>query len=204
MSDNSIPSSAGESPYSPPPAAPVPPAQQPHQAYPGAAPAYGQPAPTYGQQAPTYGQQAPTYGQPAPSYGQPSSAALPYGAPAQPPVQQPYGAAPGYGYAQNPYPVYPAPRPASGLAITSLVTGIVSVVFSWLGLPALAAIVAVITGHMALKKTKADPSIGGRGMAFAGLIIGYVMLGVIAIMIIVTIFTFAMFGAFTLPFLYNS
>lgn len=196
MSDNSIPPSAGESPYSPPPAAPAPPAQ-PHQAYPGAAPAFGQPAPTYGQP-------APTYGQPAPTYGQPASAPLPYGAPPQPPVQQPYGATPGYGYAQNPYPVYPAPRPTSGLAITSLVTAIVSVVFSWLALPALAAVVAVITGHMALKKTKADPNIGGRGMAFAGLIIGYVMLGVIAIMIIVTIFTFVLFGAFTLPFLYNS
>lgn len=182
MSDNSIPPSAGESPYTPPPAAPAPPAQ-PHQAYPGAAPAYGQSAP---------------------AYGQPSSAPLPYGAPAQPPAQQPYGAAPAYGYAQNPYPVYPPPRPTSGLAITSLVTAIVSVVFSWLALPALAAVVAVITGHMALKKTKADPNIGGRGMAFAGLIIGYVMLGVIAIMIIVTIFTFVLFGAFTLPFLYNS
>jgi hypothetical protein len=100
--------------------------------------------------------------------------------------------------------VYPAPRPASGLAITSLVTALVSVVFSWLGVPALAAIAAVITGHMALKKTKNDPTIGGRGMAFAGLIIGYIVIGFLALSIVIALVGLAMFGAFTAPFLYNS
>lgn len=147
---------------------------QPTQAYPGAAPVYGAPA--------------------TPGYGQPQSPVQPgYGAPHQP-----------YGYAQNPYPVYPAPRPTSGLAITSLVCGIVSFLFSWLFLPALASIAAVITGHMALKKTKNDPTVGGRGMAFAGLILGYVVLGIGVLTIAISLISLLAFGAFTLPFLYNS
>lgn len=164
----------------PPPAGGTPytpppaPPVQPTQAYPGAAPVYGAPA--------------------APGYGQPQSPVQPgYGAPHQP-----------YGYAQNPYPVYPAPRPTSGLAITSLVCGIVSLLFSWLFLPALASIAAVITGHMALKKTKNDPTVGGRGMAFAGLILGYVVLGIGVLTIAISLISLLAFGAFTLPFLYNS
>lgn len=140
-------------------------------------------------------------GQPTQAY---PGAAPAYGAPPAPGYAQPQPPAQAYGYAQNPYPVYAAPRPLSGLAITSLVCGIVSLAFSWLFLPALASIAAVITGHMALKKTKNDPTVGGRGMAFAGLILGYVVLGVGAITIAVTVVTFLAFGAFTLPFLYNS
>lgn len=109
-----------------------------------------------------------------------------------------------YGYAQSPYPVYPAPRPTSGLAITSLVCALVSVLFSWLVLPILVAVAAVITGHMALKKTKSDPTVGGRGMAFAGLIIGYVVLGIGVLLIAITVFTFVVLGAFTIPFIYAS
>lgn len=147
---------------------------QPTQAYPGAAPIYGAPV--------------------APGPGRP-----------QPPVAPGYGAPhQSFGVAQGSYPVYPAPRPTSGLAITSLVCGIVSLLFSWLFLPALASIAAVITGHMALKKTKNDPTVGGRGMAFAGLILGYVVLGIGVITVGVTIISFLMVGAFTLPFLYNS
>jgi hypothetical protein len=80
----------------------------------------------------------------------------------------------------------------------------VSVVFSWLAFPMLAAIAAVITGHMALKQTRNNPAIGGRGVAFAGLIIGYIMLGFLALGVVMTIIGFVAFGAFTLPFLYNS
>lgn len=160
----------------PPPAggSPYIPPAQPQQAYPGA----------------------------APTYTPPPAAIAPYGQPPQPAgysaPQQPYG------YAQSPYPVYPAPRPTSGLAITSLVCAIVSVLFSWLFLPTLASIAAVITGHMALKKTRNDPTVGGRGMAFAGLIIGYVMLAVTVILVGVTIVSILFVGAFTLPFIYSS
>jgi hypothetical protein len=67
---------------------------------------------------------------------------------------------------------YYAP-PTSGLAITSMVCGILGLV-TCLMLPG---IPAVICGHMALNRM-ADPSVrlGGRGMAIAGLIMGYLSL----------------------------
>lgn len=130
---------------------------------------------------------------PPQQYGSPTQ---PYGAP-----PQPYGAAPQPGYGT---PSYPVARPTSGLAITSLVCAIVSVVFSWLIFPVLAAVAAVITGHMALKQTRANSAIGGRGIAFAGLIIGYIMLGFLALGVVVTVISFVFFGAFTLPFLFSS
>ena len=62
------------------------------------------------------------------------------------------------------------PRPKQTLAIVSLVTGIVGVVFSFVaGLGILPAIAGVVTGHMALKR---EPH--ARGFAIAGLITGYV------------------------------
>ena len=177
--------------YAPTYPAQVPP--QPTQAYPGAAPGYGQVAP----QQPPYGQ-APT---PQPPYGV-AAAQSGYGAPVAPQQQgySPY-ATPGY-----PTPGYPAPpaRPTSGLAITSLVCGIAGIVLFWAVVPMLASIAAVITGHMALRQTKRDPGLGGRGMAFAGVIMGYVVAGVLVFSIISTIVGLLFFGAFTLPFLYAS
>lgn len=198
VSDNSFPPSTGDPQLTPPPApgasAPAAaPAQswpavapaQPTQAYPGAVPSYSPPPapPVYG--APTSG-----YGAPAASQG--------YGAvaPLQPPAPS-YGAPQAYGA-----PLYAAPRPTSGLAITSLVCGIAGLLLSWLVIPLLASIVAVITGHMALGQTKRNPAIGGRGLAFAGLILGYVVVLILAITIVTTVIGFIFFGAFTLPFLF--
>lgn len=74
--------------------------------------------------------------------------------------------------------------PTSSLAIISMVCGILGLV-TCLMLPG---IPAVICGHMALNRI-ADPSmrLGGRGMAIAGLIMGYLsvlsMVGFVLIMI---------------------
>src|SRR6476660_5937993 len=58
----------------------------------------------------------------------------------------------------------------SGLSTASLVLGILSFV----GCMVLTAIPAIITGHIARRRTKEEPEIyGGRGMALAGLILGY-------------------------------
>ena len=81
------------------------------------------------------------------------------------------------------------PMPTSGLAIASLICGIMALV-SCLFLPG---IPAVICGHMALKRL-ADPGVrmSGRGMAIAGLIMGYFSLVVLAgfvLLILVGIFT---------------
>ncbi len=197
MSDPTSPSPAGDQ-ASPPASGAVPP------------PAYGAtPPPAYrSAPPPPSGATAP------PPYGS-APVIQPYGsAPAIQPYTPP--AAPQQGYAAPPsgYPVYgaapafPAPRPASGLAITSLICGIVGVVFGtflfFIVLPFLASVVAVITGHLALRKTKTDPSVGGRGMAFAGLIMGYVMVAVSVILLGVVLFGFLFFGAFTLPFVLSS
>ncbi|KJL27735.1 DUF4190 domain-containing protein [Microbacterium oxydans] len=209
MSDNSIPPSAGEQPPVPPAAQNIPPAppappypgtpSYPTQAYPGAVPAYGQ-QPAYPVSAPPPAQ--PGYGAAPtqPNYGAPTQ--QPYGAVQQPGYQQPGYQQPGYQAYGTPN--YPVARPTSGLAITSLICALASVVFSWLAFPILAAVVAVITGHMALKQTKANPAVGGRGMAFAGLIIGYIMLGFLALGIAFAVISAIFFGAFTVPFLVNS
>ena len=75
--------------------------------------------------------------------------------------------------------VVPAPpeKQASGLAITSLVLGILSFC-----LPLIPAIPAVITGHLALGRIRRQPDkIGGKGMAIAGLVMGYFGLALMAL-----------------------
>lgn len=112
-----------------------------------------------------------------------------------PPAYAPYGA--------PVYPAAPAPRPTSGLAITSLICGIAGVVLVWAIIPVLASIAAVITGHMALGQTRRDPGIGGRGMAIAGLILGYAMIAIAAFTLIGIIISFLFVGAFSLPFIFS-
>ena len=85
----------------------------------------------------------------------------------QPPVppQQPMSPPPGYQGA--PQPGYGQPAGTNGLAIASLILGILWL--CWLG-----SILAVIFGHVALgqiKKTGGAQQ--GRGMAIAGLVLGY-------------------------------
>jgi hypothetical protein len=76
--------------------------------------------------------------------------------------------------------------PTSGAAVASLVLGIVGVLGGWcmLGLPCL---IAVVLGHVAMSETKPG-SKSGRGMAVAGLVLGYLFL---APMVIFTIMLFA-------------
>ncbi|BCU77689.1 GYF domain-containing protein [Luteolibacter sp. LG18] len=91
-----------------------------------------------------------------------------------------YPAAP-MGYQQTPYP-YAMPygvvptAPTSGLAIASMVCGIVGFCMCWLAV--LGGIPAVICGHMALSRiNESEVPMGGRGMAIAGLILGYIAIG---------------------------
>ncbi len=104
---------------------------------------------------------------PAPQYPQ----APAYGA--QPPAYPAYGAAPAYG-------AYPAPPKTNTLAIVSLIASIAGVVIVYF----IGSIVGIITGHMSLSQLKTSNE-GGRGLALAGVIVGYVglalsILGVIA------------------------
>ena len=64
----------------------------------------------------------------------------------------------------------------SGMAITSLILGIVSILILMLtGWPFLIALLAVIFGHTGLSKVnKSDGAITGKGMAITGFVLGYI------------------------------
>jgi hypothetical protein len=56
------------------------------------------------------------------------------------------------------------------LSVWSLVLGILS----WVCLPIVAGIPAIVCGHLSLKRQKANAALQGKGMAIAGLVLGYV------------------------------
>jgi hypothetical protein len=70
------------------------------------------------------------------------------------------------------------------LSIVALVSGIVGLTF----IPFLASIVAVVTGHMARAEVRRTGEQGG-GLALAGLIMGYVGIG-LAVIVISLLFAF--------------
>ena len=107
-----------------------------------------------------------------------------------------YAPPPGY-----PTPGYPPSRPNSGLAVTSLVCGIAGLVLVWALIPLLASIAAVITGHLALTQIRRNPMLGGRGMAIAGLILGYAGVAFLIIGILIGVASLLFLGAFTMPFI---
>lgn len=85
---------------------------------------------------------------------------------------------------QRQYPYAPPPvRPTSGLAVASMICGIAGAVLCFLVIPS---IVAVILGHMALKET-ANGVRAGHGQAIAGLILGYVVVGIAAVYILLAV-----------------
>jgi hypothetical protein len=74
-----------------------------------------------------------------------------------------------------------APQMTNGLAIASLILGITWIF--WIG-----SLLAVILGHVALSQTDdSGGRQGGRGMAIAGLVLGYIALGVFALIVVVLV-----------------
>ena len=69
------------------------------------------------------------------------------------------------------------PRSTSGLAIASMVLGILWIY--WVG-----SILAVVFGHIALSQCKQDPNLGGKGMAIAGVVLGWIGVAFIILAII--------------------
>lgn len=86
----------------------------------------------------------------------------------------------------------------STLAIISLVAGILGFTF----LPGLGSIAAIITGHMAKSEiNKSAGTIGGGGMATAGLIMGYASIALWLCVCIIA-FVLPLLGlGLTLPFM---
>ncbi len=139
----------GDNPFAPPPEGFVPPP-------PPAGPAYGTPPPP-----------PPGYGAPPPP---PSALTTPPTAGSQPPPPA-YGAAPAYGTAPAYYPQgYAAPRSTNGMAIASLVLGIIGLIscgYTFF----IAPVLAVVLGVKARRQVR-ETGQQGDGMALAGIIMG--------------------------------
>lgn len=138
------------------------------------------PAPTAPPTAPPVAPPAPGAGAayPPPAYGSQSS----------------YGAAPAYGsppaYGAPAYTPYPSTPKANVLAIVSLIASIAGFVF----LPFIGSVAGVITGHISLRQLRTSGE-GGRGMAIAGTVVGWVgvalsvIVGVIFVIWFIAIFS---------------
>ena len=165
------PADLGDSPV-------VPPVETPPEAPYGAAPV--EPAPA-----------APTAA-PAPA---PAASAAPYGAAAPgvtpPPAQPGYPAQP---YAAQPYAAQPA-GPAQGLAITSMILGIVGLLLALVGFGFLPSLAAVITGHLAQRRQP-----WAKPFWLTGVITGWVGVGIGLLtglfILFFLVLGFASFGAY--------
>ena len=124
-----------------------------------------------------YGQppQQPQYGETQPAYGQAAYGQAPYG-------QAPYGQAP---YGQAPYPgqygpmvgyPYPPPQRTNGMAIASMVLGILWL--DWIG-----SILALVFGYLARNQIR-ERGEAGSGMATAGIVLGWIGVGIFALVAI--------------------
>jgi Domain of unknown function (DUF4190) len=120
------------------------------------------------------GPQPPASPQPPPRQSPPSA---PPPGPTPPPAPPAYGQqAGGYGYQSTPKP--------NGLAIASLVLGIAQIFICIIG-----AILALVFGYIARRQIdESGGTQGGRGMAIAGIILGWVGIGLgIAYVVVIII-----------------
>ena len=79
---------------------------------------------------------------------------------------------------QYPPPYQPAVQPNSTMAIISLIAGILGLT----AFPIVGSIIAVVTGHMAKGEiARSNGTIGGAGLATAGLILGYIGIGLMVL-----------------------
>ena len=94
-------------------------------------------------------------------------------------------------------PMQPPPAlPTSNLALASLILGILG----WTLLPFLGAVGAIITGHMGKNEIKnSQGTLGGNGMATAGLVLGYVNIA-IGLCVLCFFVILPMMGLLAIPF----
>jgi hypothetical protein len=97
---------------------------------------------------------------------------------------------PGYpgAYGYPGYPGYPVQRPTNGFAIASLVLGILIIFWG------LTSILALVFGYIARKQIR-ERGEGGAGLAVAGIVLGWVGVGLWAIFLLIGILGVA-FGGF--------
>jgi hypothetical protein len=124
---------------------------------------------------------------PPPPPPHPSGGSGQWGTPPPPPypgqwgAPSPYGPAPYHGGYGTPYSGWAPPARTNGMAIASMVCGILWLY--WLG-----SILALVFGYVA--KSQIDRSHGtqsGRGMAIAGIVLGWVGVGFLVLFILLAI-----------------
>ena len=82
-------------------------------------------------------------------------------------------------------------RTTNALAIVSLISGILG----WSVVPWLGSIIAVITGHMARTEIRRNPETQeGDGLAIAGLVLGWTMLGLSILGVVLVLLAILFFG----------
>jgi hypothetical protein len=94
----------------------------------------------------------------------------------QPPTSDPYAPPPPPGYAPYGYPPYPRSRGTNGLAVASMVVGILWIY--WIG-----SIVALVLGYIARRQIRQSGE-GGDGMAVAGIVLGWVGIGTLILFLV--------------------
>jgi Domain of unknown function (DUF4190) len=103
----------------------------------------------------------------------------------------------------QPYPpLQPAGPRTSTMAIISLIGGITG----WTVLPFLGSIAAIICGHIAKSEIKKSAgTVGGNGMATAGLIMGYLSIALgICLICVLIIFPLLGVSLISLPAIFNT
>lgn len=115
---------------------------------------------------------------PTPPPGPPPAQSPPPAAPAPPPAPPSYAQqTTGYGYQAGPK--------TNGLAIASLVLGIAGLVFYACGATS---VLALVFGYMSRGQIDRDPqNQGGRGMAIAGIIMGWIGVAIFVIFWVVIV-----------------
>jgi hypothetical protein len=98
----------------------------------------------------------------------------PYTTPADRNVDHTTGSGPHWDYSYQPMPYQP--QPTNGLAVAALVLGIVWIF--WIG-----SALAIVFGHVALGQIR-QRNQSGKGMAVAGLVLGYVGAGTFALFVV--------------------
>jgi hypothetical protein len=127
----------------------------------------------------TYPAADPYAGQYTAPYGgyAPAPQGMPYGQPVQQPppgaYSAPYGQPHGYGYP------YAAPKRTNGLAIASMVLGILWLY--WVG-----SILALVFGYIAKNQIR-ERGEAGDGMATAGIVLGWIGVGFIGLAVVIGI-----------------
>jgi len=87
---------------------------------------------------------------------------------------------------------YPTSLPTSTMATVSLIAGILGFFL----FPLLGSIIALITGYMARQETRAvPPKASGDGMATAGIVMGWIQIGLAVIGVCCVIAYFGFFAA---------